>query len=311
MPGKKRSRSEDGETDSSASASASSSDVTSKKQRREEPSDASNRSNGAPSSSLSLSSSSSSSSSSAAAAASATDNWHFINDKGRRKKIYKGSHNYEVQLQNIVATTDLSCVLNLETIQHSVRNAEYNPSKFSACVIRIREPRTTALVFESGKMVVTGAGCWEDAKKASIKFAKAIRKLGFTVSLTEENLNLSNIVASCDVKFAIQLEALAGMHGTSANYEPELFPGLIYRMQDPKVVLLIFVSGKVVMTGAKRIEDILKAFEMIYPVLYMFKKAGSSGGSSIGADIMPQSGASVGAGQVSGTGAGSIALTSI
>ena len=80
--------------------------------------------------------------------------WRFVQDKGRRKKIYKGYRGIDVRLQNLVATTDLRADLNLETIQHQVRNAEYNPAKFAACVIRIREPRATALVFESGKMVV-------------------------------------------------------------------------------------------------------------------------------------------------------------
>ena len=114
-------------------------------------------------------------------------------------------------------------------IQHKVRNAEYNPQKFAACVIRIRDPRCTALVFESGKMVVTGAGCHEDAKKAATKFASTIKKLGFPVTMKSEDFKVSNVVASCDVQFAIKLEGLAYEHGSSANYEPELFPGLIYR----------------------------------------------------------------------------------
>ena len=115
------------------------------------------------------------------------------------------------------------------------------------------------------------------------------------MSLRSGDLALSNIVASCDVKFAIKLEGLAYEHGTSANYEPELFPGLIYRMQVPKVGLLIFVSGKVVMTGAKTVADILRAFEVIYPVLY---KTGSrevrmrvaAGGASGGASGAASSG---------------------
>ena len=125
--------------------------------------------------------------------------------------------------QILVATTDLRADLNLETIQHQVRNAEYNPAKFAACVIRIREPRATALVFESGKMVVTGSGCWEDAKKATIKFGRAISKLGFSVSVKPEDLKLSNVVASCDVKFAIKLEGLAYEHGTSHTNGGALF----------------------------------------------------------------------------------------
>jgi len=79
-------------------------------------------------------------------------------------------------------------------------------------------------------------------------------------------------VASCDIRFAVRLESLAYAHSTFSSYEPELFPGLIYRMVKPKVVLLIFVSGKIVLTGAKTREDISEAFENIYPVLSEFKK---------------------------------------
>ena len=193
-------------------------------------------------------------------------------ENGRRKQVFKGIRGTDVRIQNFVATIDLRCKLNLQTIQHNVRNAEYNPQKFAACIIRIREPRCTALVFESGKMVVTGAGCEADAKRGTVKFGSTIKKLGFDVSINDEDFHVSNVVASVDVQYAIKLEGLAYEHGTSANYEPELFPGLIYRMQVPKVVLLIFVSGKIVLTGAKSVNDLLEAFRVIFPVLYKYRK---------------------------------------
>ena len=84
---------------------------------------------------------------------------------------------------------------------------------------------------------------------------------------------MQNIVGSADVRFPIRLEGLAYAHGYFCSYEPELFPGLIYRMRSPKVVLLIFVSGKVVLTGAKAREDVYSAFDAIYPVLQEFRKA--------------------------------------
>lgn len=90
---------------------------------------------------------------------------------------------------------------------------------------------------------------------------------------------MQNIVGSCDVKFPVRLEGLAYAHGHFSSYEPELFPGLIYRMASPKIVLLIFVSGKIVLTGAKVValtqfrQDIYQAFENIYPVLMEFRKS--------------------------------------
>jgi transcription initiation factor TFIID TATA-box-binding protein len=131
--------------------------------------------------------------------------------------------------------------------------------------MRIREPKTTALIFASGKMVVTGAKSENDSKLASRKYARIIQKLGFNAKFTD--FKIQNIVGSCDIKFPIRLEGLASRHHQFSSYEPELFPGLIYRMIKPKIVLLIFVTGKTVLTGAKVREEIYQAFEMMYPVL--------------------------------------------
>lgn len=173
-------------------------------------------------------------------------------------------------LQNLVATTDLGVRLDLKTIALHARNAEYNPKRFAAVIMRIREPKTTALIFASGKMVVTGAKCVDDSRLASRKFARIIQKLGFAAEF--KAFTVQNIVGSADVKFPIRLESLAYAHGMFSSYEPELFPGLIYRMVKPKVVLLIFVSGKVVLTGAKTVDDIQTAFNSIYPVLHSYRK---------------------------------------
>lgn len=173
-------------------------------------------------------------------------------------------------LQNIVATVNLECRLDLKTIALHARNAEYNPKRFAAVVMRIRDPKTTALIFASGKMVVTGAKSEDDSRLASRKYARIIQKLGFDAKFAE--FKIQNIVGSCDVRFPIRLEGLAFSHGAFSSYEPELFPGLIYRMMKPKVVLLIFVSGKIVLTGAKVREEIYMAFNNIYSVLLEFRK---------------------------------------
>ncbi|CDS09928.1 Putative TATA-box-binding protein [Lichtheimia ramosa] len=173
-------------------------------------------------------------------------------------------------LQNIVATVNLDCRLDLKTIALHARNAEYNPKRFAAVIMRIREPKTTALIFASGKMVVTGAKSEDDSKLAARKYARIIQKLGFPSKFTD--FKIQNIVGSCDVRFPIRLEGLAYSHGHFSSYEPELFPGLIYRMVKPKIVLLIFVSGKIVLTGAKVREEIYQAFQAIYPVLLEFRK---------------------------------------
>ena len=193
------------------------------------------------------------------------------------------------KLQNIVSTANLGCPLKLRQIALQARNAEFNPKRFAAVIMRIKEPKTTALIFSSGKMVCTGAKSEEDSKKASRKYAKIIRSLGFPVEF--KDFKVQNIVGSCDIKFQISLSKLniylcsltGGSNSNNKNkkyichYEPEIFPGLIYHMLDPEIVLLIFVSGKIVLTGAKKRGEIYEAFKKIYPVLFKFKLENKNG----------------------------------
>ncbi|XP_004624891.1 TATA box-binding protein-like protein 2 [Octodon degus] len=174
------------------------------------------------------------------------------------------------QLQNIVSTVNLACKLDLKKIALHAKNAEYNPKRFAAVIMRIREPRTTALIFSSGKMVCTGAKSEEQSRLAARKYARVVQKLGFPARFLD--FKIQNMVGSCDVRFSIRLEGLVLTHQQFSSYEPELFPGLIYRMVKPRIVLLIFVSGKVVLTGAKERSEIYEAFENIYPILKSFKK---------------------------------------
>ncbi|CAF0773640.1 unnamed protein product [Adineta steineri] len=175
-------------------------------------------------------------------------------------------------LQNIVSTVNLGCPLDLKRIALQARNAEYNPKRFAAVIMRIRSPRTTALIFSSGKMVCTGAKSEEDSVQAARRYARVIQKLGFQAKFLD--FKIQNMVGSADVNFKIRLEALQLKHATYCSYEPELFPGLIYRIIKPKIVLLIFNSGKVVLTGAKERREIHEAFELIFPILKGFRRVG-------------------------------------
>ncbi|KAG2548937.1 hypothetical protein PVAP13_9KG538500 [Panicum virgatum] len=118
-------------------------------------------------------------------------------------------------LQNIVSTVNLDCQLDLKMIALQARNAEYNPKRFAAVIMRIREPKTTALVFASGKMVCTGAKSEEHSKLAARKYARIIQKLGYPAKF--KDFKIQNMVGSCDVKFPIRLEGLAYSHGAFSN----------------------------------------------------------------------------------------------
>ena len=181
------------------------------------------------------------------------------------------------KIENIVSTANLCCKLNLREIAMQAKNAEYNPKRFSAVIMKIKEPKTTALIFSSGRIVTLGAKTEEDSRKSCRKFAKIIKSLNFQVTFKE--FKIQNIVGSVDIKFQLSLMRLY-MHLIKNSYckgknyvvyEPEQFPGLIYRMIEPNIVLLIFVSGKIVLTGGKTRDDIYQGFRNIYPLLVKFK----------------------------------------
>ncbi|XP_043488769.1 TATA-box-binding protein [Polistes fuscatus] len=176
----------------------------------------------------------------------------------------------EACVQNVVSTVNLGTELKLMYINTRTRNSEYNPARFTGLIMRIRNPTTTALIFRSGKLVCTGARSEEDSCLAARKFARIIQKLGFPVKFY--NFKIQNIVATCDLKFPIKLENLNHKHGQFSSYEPEIYSGLIYRMVLPRVVLLIFVNGKIVLTGAKDRSELRDALSNIYPILKSFRK---------------------------------------
>jgi transcription initiation factor TFIID TATA-box-binding protein len=176
-----------------------------------------------------------------------------------------------IRIQNMSSTANLGISLDLKKIALKCRNTEYNPRRFGAVIMRLREPKATALIFSSGKMCVTGVKSTHNATLASKKFAYIVERVGFKPK-EFMHFKVQNIVGTADVGFPIRLEGLVYAHSAFASYEPELFPGLIYRLVNPRVVFLIFVSGKVVITGAKKEMDLANALTKLYPVLLEFRK---------------------------------------
>jgi transcription initiation factor TFIID TATA-box-binding protein len=146
------------------------------------------------------------------------------------------------QLQNIVSTDNLGCKLDLKKISEKSLNVEYSPKRFDAVIMRIRNPRTATLIFSSGKIVCTGTKSEEQSRLATRKYAHIVQKLGFPVKFC--NCKVQNIVVSCDVKFPICLKQLAATSKQFSCYEPEIFPGLVYPMLQPRIKLLIFYLVK-------------------------------------------------------------------
>mmetsp|Transcript_12357 Transcript_12357/g.15038 ORF Transcript_12357/g.15038 Transcript_12357/m.15038 type:complete len:268 (+) Transcript_12357:173-976(+) len=189
-----------------------------------------------------------------------------------------------IRLQNMSCTANLGVPIDLKQVALRCRNTEFNPKRFAAVVMRLREPRATALIFASGKMCVTGTKSAHNSILAAKRFAYIIEKVGFKPKPDIE-FKVQNIVGTVDVNFPIRLEGLVFAHSTFASYEPELFPGLIYRLVSPRVVILIFVSGKIVLTGAKTEKDIAEALEKIHPVLVEYRKTSVSPMPGIGTTV--------------------------
>ncbi|MFQ5919727.1 MAG: TATA-box-binding protein [Thermoplasmata archaeon] len=141
--------------------------------------------------------------------------------------------------------------------------AEYEPEQFPGLIYRLKEPKTATLLFRSGKVVCTGAKSLDDVGTAIRTVAKQIQDSGLDIN-TDPDIEVQNIVASSDLEQEINLNAIAISLGLErVEYEPEQFPGLVYRLEEPKVVVLLFGSGKLVCTGARQPSDVARAVERI------------------------------------------------
>lgn len=185
------------------------------------------------------------------------------------------------QLQNVVATFNIGLErIDLRELALTRPFIEYNPHKFAAATMRISAPRTTALAFASGNMVCTGAKNEALSRLASRKYVRLLQKHEVPVSFRD--FKIQNIVAATNVQRTIKLNELAQAYGPYVSYEPDLFPGLVFRTTDPKLVFLIFRSGKIVITGAKKREQIESTYDKLYQnvIKHFFDTIGSSSSSS-------------------------------
>jgi transcription initiation factor TFIID TATA-box-binding protein len=171
----------------------------------------------------------------------------------------------EVIVENIVASTSFADKLDLDVIAQSLEEAEYEPEQFPGLVYRLSDPKTATLLFRSGKANCTGAKNVEDVKKTVDIIADKLRKLGVEVYKDKDlKIVIQNIVAISDLGTELNLNEVAmGLGLENVEYEPEQFPGLVYRIRDPKVAMLLFGSGKIVCTGARQTEDVSKAVEKL------------------------------------------------
>jgi transcription initiation factor TFIID TATA-box-binding protein len=169
----------------------------------------------------------------------------------------------EIKIQNIVASTTFADKLDLDLIAQSLEDAEYEPEQFPGLVHRLNEPKTATLLFRSGKANCTGAKNVEDVRKTVEIIAEKLEKIGVKVYKNPE-IVIQNIVATSDLEGELNLSEVALALGLeNVEYEPEQFPGLVYRIKEPKVAMLLFGSGKIVCAGARKTEEVVMAVDKL------------------------------------------------
>ncbi len=170
-----------------------------------------------------------------------------------------------VSIENVVASASVDQAIDLADVTKKFPDTEWHPDQFPGLVFRLASPKTATLIFRSGKMVCTGGKSEDMAIKAVRTVVQKLRKGKIKIK-KDAVIKVQNIVASGILGGRIHLEQAARKLPRSM-YEPEQFPGLIHRMIDPKTVLLLFASGKLVCTGAKKESDVYRSVHNLHASL--------------------------------------------
>ncbi len=171
----------------------------------------------------------------------------------------------EINIQNVVSSADIKQKLDLKEIARKIKKSRYDPDKFPGLVLKLEQPKAALLLFSSGKFVCTGTKSVEESAKAIMAAIETLKKHGIPIT-RKPLIKAENIVASAKLHVKVNIERLA-LDLPNTLYEPEQFPGLIFRMKDPDVVFLIFASGSLVCTGAKKEADVKKAVYKLRRIL--------------------------------------------
>jgi transcription initiation factor TFIID TATA-box-binding protein len=185
--------------------------------------------------------------------------------KGKLPTPYKAGEIHKmvrsIEIVNIVVSTALEHDIPLEKMAATLANTEYNPEQFPGLVLRIKEPKTSALIFSSGKVVCTGARTMKKVELAIVEIIKSLKKINIDITI-KPVIKIQNVVASGDVGMELNLNNLA-MELENTEYEPEQFPGLVYKLMEAKATFLLFSNGKVVCTGTRSEDEVNRALDLL------------------------------------------------
>ena len=167
-----------------------------------------------------------------------------------------------LEVQNVVVSSTLNQEIDLKSVALDLTGADFDPEQFPGVIYRPESAEATCLIFRSGKITCTGAGSIEEARETVQATVETVRGLGIDVE--KPSVTVQNIVSDADLGEELNLEAIAiGLGLEDVEYEPEQFPGLIYRLDDPDTVVLLFGTGKTVITGAETRDDAEDALEEV------------------------------------------------
>lgn len=191
--------------------------------------------------------------------------------KAVKKQVPVKAKKEEVSIKvvNIVISSSLEQDIPLEKMAATLSNTEYNPEQFPGLVIRIKEPKTSALIFSSGKIVCTGARSMEEVERSIEKIIKSLKKINIEIKI-KPKVTVQNIVAAGNIGMDLNLNSLA-IKLPNTEYEPEQFPGLVYKLRGTRATFLLFTNGKIVCTGTKTEDEVYKALDKLIETLKKVK----------------------------------------
>jgi len=179
----------------------------------------------------------------------------------KTKSAPKAKPEDSLKVQNIVATASLEKEVSLSKLARTQPNTEYNPETFPGLVLRVKKPKSAVLVFSSGNLVCTGTKTIAQVREVIVQVIKQLKKIGVNVTI-KPKINVQNIVASGSINLELNLNTLS-LELENTEYEPEQFPGLVYKLNDPTATFLLFSNGKLVCTGTKNKEQLEESMKQL------------------------------------------------
>jgi transcription initiation factor TFIID TATA-box-binding protein len=168
-----------------------------------------------------------------------------------------------LKIENIVASGVIADSIDLVDVSKKIPSCELNTKRFPGAVYRIEKPKIASLIFSSGKVVLTGIRDKKSLAEGLALIMKSLKEAGVD-TYDEPKVGITNIVCSYDIGKYINLnKVVITLNLENIEYEPEQFPGLVYRIKDPKIVALLFSSGKIILTGGKNLEDIKRGLDFL------------------------------------------------